>query len=337
MTEEQKDLIREVAERHTISEIEFRERGDIGKINQLGNKSGLGLLVKKTGSNGTDWSVNSVLFERYVMDRTSDFYAAAIKETVSLEEPAHPPVIQYITNNIMVNNVFSPDNAVKALAGLKQFLSSGTPVIAPPERLLSETVQQLPFYQNEWAVLDDEEKDAKLDEYAESVFESEEFQFESLSESQMTRFFLTPEILEHLSENNRRNLISAIQVYDLLQFCIDRFGLDFQHSESARGILFAKVYEAILKDNLQRMLNSVEEIAATELKVEGVWGPFSSFDMDKVTIGNLQYILSRRPVKETLVNICANEIGRQDCNFRWWSEHSSAIWRIQNTGLYGNP
>lgn len=330
LTEEQKDLIQEVAERHTIPEIELRERGDIGKINQLGNKSGLGLLVKKTGTNGAVWSANSLLFERYVLDRTGDFYAAAIKEPVVPAEPVQPPVVQYITNNIMVNNVFSPDNAVKALAGLKQFLSSGSPVIAPPERLLSETVQQLPFYQDEWAAMDDEQKDAKLDEYAESVFESEDFQFDSLSESQMTRFFLTSEILEHLSEANRRNLISAIQVYDLLQFCIDRFGLDFQHSESARGILFAKVYESILKDNLRKALTSVSEIASMELRVGKESIPLADCDEEQLTIGSFQFVISRYNVKQVLGDVCTHEIGRADCGFVWWKDHASKVWSIQD-------
>ena len=333
LTCEQKGLLQEVANRHDFPEEELRERDLLKKVHALGNSSGLGLLVKEIRANGTFWAINSLLFERFILDRHSDFYSTTITtphDNVVIVEQPQPPVVQYITNNIVVNNVFNPEDAVKALAGLKNFISSGSPDTVPPERLLGDVVRQLPFHQAEWEHLEDSQKDAKLDEYAESVFESEDFQFDTLSDSQMTRFFLTTEILDHLSEENRRNLISAIQVYDLLQFCIDKFGLDFQHSESARGILFAKVYEAILKDNLRRMLNSVDEIAATELKVEGVWGPLSSFDMDKVTIGNLQYILSRRPVKEQLVDICANEIGRRDCNFRWWSEHSSAIWRIQN-------
>lgn len=328
LTEEQKDLIQEVAERHTIPEIELRERGDIGKVNQLGNKSGLGLLVKKAGSNGTVWSANSLLFERYVLDRTSDFYAAAIKEPILPAEPVQPPVVQYITNNIMVNNVFSPDNAVKALAGLKQFLSSGSPVFAPPERLLSETVQQLPFYQDEWAAMNDEQKDAKLDEYAESVFESEDFQFDSLSESQMTRFFLTPEILDHLSEANRRNLISAIQVYDLLQFCIDRFDLDFRHSESARGILFAKVYEAILKDNLRSALNSVASSANFQLRAKNNQIPLWRYFVDQLTYGSFTTILNDPVVQRDFGDICVNSLGLPEYTAQWWNTHCGEIQKI---------
>lgn len=333
LTDEQKGLLQEVAERHAISEVELRERGVIGKINQLGNKSGLGLLTKCVDSNGSFWTPNSMLFERFILDRPNDFFSAAItplREEATSSEPVQPTVVQYITNNIMVNNVFSPDNAVKALAGLKQFIANGAMVAAPPEKLLSETVQQLPFYQDEWAVMDDEQKDAKLDEYAESVFESEDFQFDSLSDSQMTRFFLTPEILDHLSTANRRNLISAIQVYDLLQFCIDRFGLDFQHSESARGILFAKVYESILKDNLRKALVSVSEIAELELRVGKETIPLASCDEEQLTIGSFQFVISRYNVKQVLGDVCTNEIGRTDCGFVWWKDHASKVWTIQD-------
>ena len=178
--------------------------------------------------------------------------------------------------------------------------------------------------------MDDEQKDAKLDEYAESVFESEDFQFDSLSESQMTRFFLTSEILEHLSEANRRNLISAIQVYDLLQFCIDRFGLDFQHSESARGILFAKVYESILKDNLRKALTSVSEIASMELRVGKESIPLADCDEEQLTIGSFQFVISRYNVKQVLGDVCTHEIGRADCGFVWWKDHASKVWSIQD-------
>ena len=266
LTEEQKDLLFDIAQRESILQNDNRDK--IGRINQLGDNSGLGLLVHYSGPNGVSWQINSVLFARYIVDRTDDFYANEITPAVVERDTDIHSGPTYIQNNYYtINNAFfNAEGAVNALVGLKQLLGSSTPELSSPNnRFLTEAIKQLPFQQDEWEEIDEDQKEERINEYADSVFKADEFRTGGLSENQMKRFSLTDEILDHLSETSRNSLISAIQVYDILQFCVDRFGITATNIESARGILFAKLYETILKENLRQALISTKEGAETEV------------------------------------------------------------------------
>ena len=145
----------------------------------------------------------------------------------------------------------------------------------------------------------------------------------------MQRFFLTPDILDALSEHTRSSLISAIQVYDLLQFCVDRFGLSLQSSESARGILFAKLYESVLKENLRPALISIPSVASRTL------GPRINYSLidtpiDKLTIGNFANILNDWNVQRVLSNICVVDMKQKTYDVLWWKNHQANMKQIND-------
>lgn len=321
LTEEQKDILRDIAQYGKVYQKDLMN--DIGRVNQLGDHSGLGLLVHGADENGKYWTVNSQIYEQYILRKSDAFYSAEIKVLEKEATPVAAPT--YIQNNYYTvnNNIFSPESAVSALMDLKRLVGNSEKLLLPGDRVFTEAVQQLPFQQEGWESLDDAEKDARADDYADKVFESGGFSSDSLSDNQMQRFHLTPAIMEHLSPTNRNNLISAIQVYDLLQFCIDRFGLNMLNSESARGILFAKLYESVVKDSLRPALSSVDVIASKELRIDRNTYTVADAPLSKMTLGNFVYILGDWNVQATLSNICVGDLGLSDCDRQWWQRHQS--------------
>lgn len=321
LTEEQKDILRDIAQYGKVYQKDLMN--DIGRVNQLGDHSGLGLLVHGADENGKYWTVNSQIYEQYILRKSDAFYSAEIKVPEKEASPVAAPT--YIQNNYYTvnNNIFSPENAVSALMDLKRLVGNSEKLLLPGDRVFTEAVQQLPFQQEGWESLDDAEKDARADDYAEKVFESGGFSSDSLSDNQMQRFHLTTAIMEHLSPTNRNNLISAIQVYDLLQFCIDRFGLNMLNSESARGILFAKLYESVVKDSLRPALSSVDVIASKELRIDRNTYTVADAPLSKMTLGNFVYILGDWNVQATLSNICVGDLGLSDCDRQWWQRHQN--------------
>ena len=321
LTEEQKDILRDIAQYGKVYQKDLMN--DIGRVNQLGDHSGLGLLVHGADENGKYWTVNSQIYEQYILRKSDAFYSAEIKVPEKEVTPVAAPT--YIQNNYYTvnNNIFSPESAVSALMDLKRLVGNSEKLLLPGDRVFTEAVQQLPFQQEGWESLDDAEKDARADDYADKVFESGGFSSDSLSDNQMQRFHLTPAIMEHLSPTNRNNLISAIQVYDLLQFCIDRFGLNMLNSESARGILFAKLYESVVKDSLRPALSSVDVIASKELRIDRNTYTVADAPLSKMTLGNFVYILGDWNVQATLSNICVGDLGLSDCDRQWWQRHQS--------------
>lgn len=321
LTEEQKDILRDIAQYGKVYQKDLMN--DIGRVNQLGDHSGLGLLVHGADENGKYWTVNSQIYEQYILRKSDAFYSAEIKVPEKEATPVAAPT--YIQNNYYTvnNNIFSPESAVSALMDLKRLVGNSEKLLLPGDRVFTEAVQQLPFQQEGWESLDDAEKDARADDYADKVFESGGFSSDSLSDNQMQRFHLTPAIMEHLSPTNRNNLISAIQVYDLLQFCIDRFGLNMLNSESARGILFAKLYESVVKDSLRPALSSVDVIASKELRIDRNTYTVADAPLSKMTLGNFVYILGDWNVQATLSNICVGDLGLSDCDRQWWQRHQS--------------
>ncbi len=329
LTREQKDLLKDIMLQRKMYQSSCMSI--IGKINQLGDNSGLGLIVHSSDENGVYWKLNSRIFEEYIQRDETGFYSAEITTDEQLKEiPEYAASPTYIQNNYYTvnNNFFNPESAYDALLRIKRAIGGESlePVQSVP--LISSAIQQLPYQQSGWENLDDDEKEEQLDSYADRVFDSDAFHADSLSESQMQRFFLTPDILAALSEHTRNNLISAIQVYDLLQFCVDRFGLSLQSSESARGILFVKLYESILKENLRPALNSIASIASKEIRLERSSYSFVDAPVDKLTIGNFVFILNDRAVQRDLSDVCVLDMNQPSYDEAWWRNHETTIYRI---------
>lgn len=333
LTTEQKDLLHDIALAGTISQNNYMS--SIGKINQLGDHSGLGLLVHGIDNSGQTWTVNSKLYLNFILNRTEMFYSSDITSTDSSEENTNAYNTTYIQNNyITVNNsYFDPSSAVEALVGLKKMIGNQSAILLPNNQMMTSVLQQLPYQQSGWEEMPDEEKDEKMDEFADTIFSSGDFRADSLSETQMKRFYLTNEILDNLTEISRNNLISAIQVYDLLQFCVDKFGLNMLNSESARGILFARLYESILRENLSPALNSVIEIASKPILVGRTQYTVADAPIDKMTIGNYAYILNSYDVQNKLATICLSNIKKYQCDSNWWKGHRDDM---NNIGILRN-
>ena len=328
LTNEQKELLVELAQRKYVYQSEYQKRGIIGKINQLGDNSGLGLIIHDEDNNGVFWKLNSLLYQEFIVRRRDLFDAAAIKIPGQTDKIAVQPT--YIQNNYYTvnNNFFNADNALEALVNLKQLVGQGNVMGLPDKQVVAEAIQQLPFQQDGWDTLDEVQKEETVEAYADKIFESADFRTDSLSDTQMERFHLTPSILDNLTESSKNNLISAIQVYDLLQYCVDRFGLNLFNSESARGILFAKVYESILKESLKPALASIDGISTFMINLDRTDYMLKDAPVEKMTIGNFPFILGKSFVRRKLGNVCSYDIGRTECDAMWWDSHAQMLREI---------
>lgn len=327
LTKEQKDILTDIAINRKLYQDQCS--GIIGKINQLGDNSGLGLIIHDSDDAGRYWCINSRLFSDYILKRTDEFYSNDIINAVSDIQLETQP-ITYIQNNYYTvnNNFFDAGNAFQALVNLKSLVESNA--ANSDNSLIEAAVKQLPYQQPEWNDLEEEQKDERMDEYADKVFESESFCAEGLSESQMTRFHLSTELLDSMPDLCRKNLISAIQVYDLIQFCVDKFGLDMHDSEAARGILFARAYESLLKYSLKPALDSVNAIANKTIILERNTYLFANAPVNKMTIGNFVFILNDDKSLKSLADVCVNELGSVNYDCKWWKNHETAMFNISN-------
>ena len=330
LTSEQKDLLREIALHKQVLQNDYLEK--IGKINQLGDNSGLGLLIHSDNQSGRYWAINSKLFSSFIINKTDNFYAVDIVLPDDEKQKEKSQGTTFIQNNYFTvnNNFFNPTHAAEALFSLRDLIESQKNLLLPDSSVLTSAIQQLPYQQDEWDSITDEEKDDKMDAFADNVLSSNAFKSDSLSENQMQRFYLNQSILDNLTETSRNNLISAIQVYDLLQFCVDRFGLSLLNSESARGILFARLYESILKESFCPALVSVDEIASKALLVEGVSYSIKDAPVNKLTLGSFVFILQDRKVRRKLADICDTEIQKSMYDTHWWKNHQTDMYNISS-------
>lgn len=328
LTKEQKDLLYEIAIKKKLYQDQCSKI--IGNINQLGDNSGLGLIIHEIDETGRYWEMNSLLFQEYIIRKTEEFYSNDIVSSIPENQQEAQP-ITYIQNNYFTvnNNFFDSVSAYEALVSLKNLVANSS-LCLPSESSINEAVQKLPYHQPGWSELSEEEQDEQMDEYADKILESDDFSSEGLSENQMKRFCLTEEVISNVPENCRKNLISAIQVYDVIQYCVDRFGISMSESESARGILFARAYESLLKYSLKPALDSIVSIANREIVLERNKYIFRDAPVNKMTIGNFVFILNDNASLAKLADICVNELGKNACDFSWWKQHETDIFNISN-------
>ena len=196
-------------------------------------------------------------------------------------------------------------------------------LLLPDQARIAEAVQCLPYQKP-----GEQQTEEQLVEFADKTLTSGEFRADALSEDQMLRFHLTQSLLDHLSPTTTDSLISAIQVYDLLQLCVKNYGLNMLNSESARGILFARLYESILKERLCPAFNSVNDIATKEIRIDQMTWFVKDAPPEKMTIGNFVFILKDRAIQQKLASICRSEVNRSNCDLQWWKDHKNCMDRI---------
>ena len=320
LTMEQKQILLDFSEREIIYEDEIVSVRD---INQLGDKSGLGLLIHGSDDKGNYWRINTELYREFVISKSEDFFAADVtpaKTSIEIVQPAPTYITNYFTVN---NNFFNPDAAVNSLLLLKGMAEQSGRLLLPDQARIAEAVQCLPYQKP-----GEQQTEEQLVEFADKTLTSGEFRADALSEDQMQRFHLTQSLLNHLSPTTTDSLISAIQVYDLLQLCVKNYGLNMMNSESARGILFARLYESILKERLCPAFNSVYDIATKEIRIDQMTLFVKDAPPEKMTIGNFVFILKDRAIQQKLASICRSEVNRSNCDIQWWKDHKNCMDRI---------
>ena len=232
--------------------------------------------------------------------------------------------INYNVNNVTgdyiqntTNTVLNIDKAVEGLEDLYKLVNRN--MALPDSRLMESGVAFLPSRNEAWLEMEEEEKEEALEEFATGIFETPTFGGLELTEEQKKNFNLTDELLGDLKEGCRKQLICGIQIHDMLQYCMDSFGLDIGADESPRGILFAKSFEQELKDFVRPAF-----LAKTELKDFNVLGKrFEELNQDRTTIGNYSYIMRNK------INLFSNTtvrgLGMAEKDMNWWRAFTSRL------------
>ena len=174
----------------------------------------------------------------------------------------------------------------------------------------------LPFKQDLWLELSQDEQEEELEKYADGIFSSDIFLKGAITSDLMEEFCINEDLLDNLSDACRNQIVCGIQVYNLIQICIDRFGLNMSESESPRGILFARAFERHLKDFVAPAYNRIPEMA--NHPVYPTNKIFRKYPIDKTTIGTYSTMLGYgyRIFAEASVQL----LGYADKNEQWWKK-----------------
>ena len=240
-----------------------------------------------------------------------------------------PNGVQNVTINYNVNNVtgdyiqnttttvLNIDKAVEGLEDLYKLVNRNPAL--PDNRLMETGVAFLPSRNEAWLEMAEEEKEEALEDFATGIFETPTFGGLELTDEQKRNFNLTDDLLGDLKEGCRKQLICGIQIHDMLQYCMDSFGLDIGADESPRGILFAKSFEQELKDFVRPAF-----LARTELKEFNVQGKkFEELNQDRTTIGNYSYIMRNK--LSLFSNTTVRNLGAADKDMAWWRDFTSRL------------
>lgn len=330
LTSKQKELLYDVA---------VREEGitdtdtilDISKLAELSDVSGRGLLHAIKDEDESSWNVNVELFRQYVVDCGTEFYHEK-QEKCTAETVSVPSVTQiyningpYIENQ--TNNTINIDNAIAGLEDLQK-LVHGKAFLIESEQA-ARKLEYLPFKNNAWKEMNADDQEQALEKYAEGIFASDIFLKGSLSPEQMERFNINHNILDNLSKSCREQIVCGIQVYDLIQLCIDRFGLSMNESESPRGILFARAFESHLKDKIAPAYCRIPELAS--MRVYPTKIQFKDYSITRTTIGTYHKLLEKR--YDIFAQASVKLLGYDDKNEVWWRklvERLSVIGTLRN-------
>ena len=316
----QKELLFDIA----ISANGLNENGtlvDSSKLAELSDDVGRGLLHVIKENDERSWKINVDLFRRYIIDCGTDFYSETEKVVNIMKPlPIHESKVTNIYNiegnfiHSQTNNVLSIENAITGLEDLQKLVSKNTLLLE--NGLASKKLEYLPFRQAIWNEMNEVEQAQELDNYAEGVFSSDVFSKGSLSTEQMSEFCLNDSILGSLSDSCRNQVICGIQVYNLIQLCIDYFGLSMDESESPRGVLFARAFERHLKDHVAPAYYRVPEMASQ--LVYPTKKAFRDFPIEKTTIGTYSTLLGHG--YKIFAQASIQLLGYGDKDEIWWKE-----------------
>ena len=275
---------------------------DFSVMASLSDDVGRGLLHVNRNKEDRFWTIATELFRQYVVANGNSFYEDHSLQIAALSDgSSYSSNGRYeealITNNYYIsgnyiqsqtNTIVNIQHAVTELEDLYKLVHNGPALLSPP--VIADKLDALPFHSEEWDELTDEEQEESMDSFADSVFASAVFSEDALSEEQMQRFCITDELLNKMTPNCKKQLICGIQIYDLIQMCIDNFGLDMSDSESPRGILFVRAFEKHLKDTTNPAIKKIESLASQ--KVYGTNKKFKDLPIEKTTIGMYKNLVS---------------------------------------------
>ena len=307
------------------------------KMAELADDVGRGLLHVYKENDEKIWCINIELFRKYILNCGDDFYQE--RETVDAQIVQEIPMTlpeRHVTNNYYIegnfihsqtNNILSIENAVAGLEDLQK-LMKGNPVLLDESQIAGK-LDYLPFKQEAWAELSEDEQEEKIEKYADGIFASDIFSKELITPEVMRQFCLTEELLGALSNSCRTQIVCGVQVYNLIQRCIDNFGLKMNESESPRGILFARAFEKHLKDFAAPAYCRVPELATQN--VYPTTKPFKEYPIDKTTIGTYSSILGYG--YRIFAQASEQLLGYTDRDEDWWKklvDRLSAIGDLRN-------
>lgn len=305
---------------------------DISKMAELSDEVGRGLLHVEKQRGGKVWFINIPLFQNYIINCGGDFLAEQTdRETAAMEKKAGQGItnIYNISGSFIqsqTNNILSIENAVAGLEDLQK-LVIGNPVLLDEDRAIKK-LECLPFRQDAWIQMDEDEQEAELEKYADGVFASEIFSKGILTDEQKAQFSLSDELLSALSDSCRSQVICGVQIYDLIQLCIDNFGLSMDESESPRGILFARAFERHLKDFAAPAFRRIPEFAAQN--VYPTTKRFEDYPLDKTTIGTYSAMLGYNKSYRILAKASVELLGRNERDAQWWKQITARLSTIGN-------
>ena len=298
------------------------------KMAELADDVGRGLLHVQKDADEKIWKINIPFFRAHILHKGKEFIN---KESSALVEERGEQPESYVTNiyNIegnfiqsQTNNVLSIENAVAGLEDLQR-LVHGSPLLLDGNKAIVK-LDYLPFRQEVWSEMDENEQEDELEKYADGVFSSDLFSKGALTQEQMNKFFLTEGLLDSLSDSCRTQIMCGVQVYELIQLCVDNFGLSMAESESSRGILFARAFERHLKDFIAPAYCRIPELA--ERHVYPTIKPFKEFPLDKTTIGTYSTILS---YGFRIFAQASNQLlNRTELDEQWWKKLSNRLSEI---------
>lgn len=300
----------------------------ITKLGELANDSGRGLLTSIKDEFGRRWEIAVPLYKEYLKNIGDRFIEQ--EETIALTNSYND--VQTNVTNIVNNfygetnyiqnqtkNTINIENAISGLENLQRLINSNGQVLGIDQ--ISQSLEYLPFQQEAWIEMDEEQQEEEITKYANGIFQSNSFSNGSLTAEQQKRFNLSDETLAKLSDECRTQIVCGIQVYDLIQYCIDNFGLEMKSSESPRAILFARAFEKHMKDCMYTLFGSMDVFNFHKIK-NGRKGyvKLSDYPVNRTTIGTYTTMIENAKPSSygIFASLSVGKLGYTDKNITWW-------------------
>lgn len=259
--------------------------------------------------------------------------------TTVIHVEAGATYIDYGDNNVIDNRTQNISQNVyidKAIDGLEQLHRILYPSLedkqdtteAIQSQIQALDLNSLPYQQDSWLELDEEEQDEQMNNFADRLFQSEEFKNSELLPEQMERFHISDELLAEMNEDCRKQFISGIHIYDILDICTKQFGVTFA-SESPRAILFARAFENLAKDIMFSAMKANPKLNEIELNVGKRNLMIKELrNANKTTLGSYSYVLKNNTY-QFFKAWSEGEI-MPEKEMPWWREFTERMERITN-------